>query len=73
MKKIFFLLLLLLPALALACPGCNDDFSTLKTGVKPLPYTFIILGIFVLLTYIPLFILFRAAKKFDASKLDGNS
>jgi len=44
----------------LACPNCH---AAINDG-KP-PYTIIILGVFVLVTYIPFYLLFRAAKKYD--------
>jgi hypothetical protein len=48
---------------ALACPACAGG-NPGADGTKP-PYTLIILGIFILLTYIPFYFLFRAAKKYD--------
>ncbi len=71
MKKLLLVLACFLPLAVMACPGCNDDFNT-KTGAKMPPYTFIILGIFILSTYIPFYILFRAAKKYEPQKFDGN-
>ncbi len=52
---------LLVPAAVWACPNCNTGLGEEN---KP-PYTIIILGIFIALIYIPFFILFRAAKKYD--------
>ncbi len=49
---------------AQACPNCHDVVAT-NSDPKGLPYTFIILSIFIALSYIPIFILFRAAKKYD--------
>ncbi|HXH29564.1 MAG TPA: hypothetical protein VNJ01_02015 [Bacteriovoracaceae bacterium] len=43
-----------------------------SNNTKAPPYTFIILGTFILLAYIPFYILFRAAKKYDPEKLNGN-
>lgn len=51
---------------AWSCPYCNS-LSKDKT-----PYMLIVVGIFILLTYIPFYILFRAAKKYDPKQLDGN-
>jgi hypothetical protein len=51
---------------AWSCPNCAG--GTVKDG-KP-PYTLIILSSFVLLIYIPFFILFRAAKKYDPKNGD---
>jgi len=44
-----------------ACPNCNTGVADAN---KP-PYTIIILGLFIALTYVPFYILFRAAKKYD--------
>ena len=46
---------------AWSCPNCAG--GTVNDG-KP-PWTIIILGIFIVLIYIPFFILFRAAKTYD--------
>lgn len=70
MKLFLIVVPLLLPMVALACPGCYDMVNSNNT--KAPPYTFIILGTFILLAYIPFYILFRAAKKYDPEKLNGN-
>jgi hypothetical protein len=59
-KLLLVSLLFIWPVAALACPNCH---AALNDG-KP-PYTVIILGIFILVTYIPFYILFSAAKKYD--------
>jgi hypothetical protein len=59
-RLLFVCLLFVWPVAALACPNCH---AALNDG-KP-PYTVIILGIFILVTYIPFYILFSAAKKYD--------
>lgn len=59
-----FLLILvgfLLPMTIWACPNCH---SAVGDEGKP-PYTLMILGAFICLTYVPFYILFRAAKKYD--------
>jgi hypothetical protein len=61
MSKLLVTCFLLIPAAVWACPNCNTGID--QPG-RP-PYTLIILGIFIALTYIPFYILFRAAKKYD--------
>ncbi len=61
MNKLFFALIFLVPMTVWACPNCNTGVADAN---KP-PYTIIILGLFIALTYIPFYILFRAAKKYD--------
>ena len=61
MNKIYFALIFLVPITVWACPNCNTGVADAN---KP-PYTIIILGLFIALTYIPFYILFRAAKKYD--------
>lgn len=62
MNRILFALILLsFTAVAWACPGCaGSDMGKNKT-----PYTLIVLSTFILLTYIPFYMMFKAAKKFD--------
>lgn len=45
-----------------ACPNCYSYDPN-----KP-PYTLIIVGIFILITYIPFYLLFRAMKKYDPAQ-----
>lgn len=45
---------------AWACPNCHNTVGPARP-----PYTLIIVGIFILLTYVPFYILFRAMKKYD--------
>ncbi len=61
MIKFFVIILSYFPMSLLACPACagGDVGSGSKT-----PYTMIILGCFIVLTYIPFYLLFRAAKKY---------
>ena len=61
-------LLLVFTVTAWACPGC-DSAAAAKN--QP-PYTLYILGGFILMTYIPFYILFRATKKYDPKLIDGN-
>jgi hypothetical protein len=69
LKKIVPVLFLFVTFAAWACPGC--DSAAGKAGQPP--WTLYILGGFVLLIYIPFFILFRAAKKYDPKNLvDGH-
>ena len=67
MKFVLTFIIVLLPALAWACPNCH----ALADNSKP-PYTLIILGIFIALTYIPMYILFRAFKKYDPKNVSAN-
>ncbi len=62
-KFLLLVIISLFPMFALACPACAGG-NPGADGTKP-PYTLIILGIFILLTYIPFYFLFRAAKKYD--------
>lgn len=63
-----FFLLLTFSLKIFACPTCAGGVSASKT-----PWTLIILGSFIVFCYIPLFILFRSAKKYDPSRLDGTN
>jgi hypothetical protein len=61
MKKFALtLILMLISGVLWACPNCHP----IESGNKP-PYTLIILGVFILVTYIPFYLLFSAAKKYD--------
>jgi hypothetical protein len=62
MNKILTAFLFFAPFAVWACPNCNNAVG--EAANKP-PYTIIILGIFIALIYIPFYILFRAAKKYD--------
>ncbi len=69
-KKLVPVLLMFVSFAAWACPGCDSAAAT-KAGQPP--WTLYILGGFVLSTYIPFYILFRSAKKYDPKNLvDGN-
>ena len=60
--KVFALITFLLFSMtAGACPNCHE---TVKMGAKGPPYTLIILGIFVAMTYIPMYFFFRMTKKY---------
>ena len=61
MNKLLTIWFVLVPTVVLACPNCNTGLGEEN---RP-PWTLIILGVFVALIYIPFFILFRAAKKYD--------
>lgn len=61
MIKFLTICFFVFPVAVLACPNCN---TALTEGNRP-PYTLIILGVFIALTYIPFYIIFRAAKKYD--------
>jgi hypothetical protein len=63
MRGLLFFAFLTLPSAALACPACAGGDAGSK--ISQTPTTVIILGCFILLTYIPFYFLFRAAKKFD--------
>jgi hypothetical protein len=68
LKKTLPFLLMFATVATWACPGCDS-----AAGAKDQPpYTLYILGGFILLTYIPFYILFRSAKKYDPKYLDGN-
>lgn len=47
-----------------ACPNCHD---TVQASKGP-PWTLIIIGGFILLTYVPFYILFNAARKYDPTR-----
>lgn len=66
MMRIFSLIILLIPLTVWACPNCHVGVSD---DAKP-PYTLMILGAFIVLTYIPFYILFKAAKKYDPNQND---
>ena len=59
-KTLLTMLLWGLSTAVMACPNCH----AMVTKNKP-PYTLFILGVFILLTYIPFYILFSAAKRYD--------
>jgi hypothetical protein len=63
--SIFFLALL--PVMTWACPNCHE-----AVGAKNPQSTLIILAIFIAATYIPMYILLRACKKYDPQGIDGN-
>ncbi len=69
--KIFLTLICFIPAAVLACPYCNDSVSA-NGSVNSSSNMLLIIGIFVLLSYIPFYILFRAAKKYEPKEIDGN-
>lgn len=58
--RFIILLSLFMTSTVWACPNCH----AYGDANKP-PYTIIILGIFILITYIPFYFLFSAAKKYD--------
>lgn len=64
MRNLLVVCLFILPAQALACPYCHESIGKNKSLS-----TFAILGVFVLLTYIPFYLLFRAAKKYDPKNI----
>lgn len=67
-KFLFSFLLFLFSLTAWACPGCAGGINNNKTQ-----WTLIILGVFILATYVPFYILFRAAKTYDPkNNVDGN-
>jgi hypothetical protein len=59
MKKFFLTLILLVPSLVLACPGC---VGTGKGAAQD--KTVYILGAFILFTYVPLYYLFKMIIKY---------
>jgi hypothetical protein len=67
MKKILFLILILSPLVSLACPNCHE-----AVGQKNPQNTLIIIAVFIAVTYIPLYIFLKAAKKYDPKSIDGN-
>ena len=62
-KFLLLAIISFLPATVLACPACAGGNPGADVS-KP-PYTLIILSTFIVLTYIPFYFLFRAAKKYD--------
>jgi hypothetical protein len=64
MKNVFYTILFSLFSLAAwACPGCAGGSADNKSMS-----TVWILGIFIILTYIPFYLLYRITKKFDVNK-----
>ena len=59
MKKFFLTLILLVPSLVLACPGC---VGTGKGADQD--KTVYILGVFILFTYVPIYYLFKMIIKY---------
>jgi hypothetical protein len=59
MKNFFVILFLIVPTLVLACPGC---VGTSKNAGSD--YTMFILAFFILLTYIPLYYIFKTVIKY---------
>jgi uncharacterized membrane protein len=66
-KYFFFIIFQILPAIALACPNCAGS-SNAKDK-----YTVVILGIFILLTYIPFYILFNLTKRSKMKNMNGSA
>lgn len=71
MNKFYLVFSFLFSFAAVACPYCNDSVNT-NGGMNSSSLTLIVIGIFVLLSYIPFYILFRAAKKYEPKEIDGN-
>ena len=64
MKNFLFVILLSLFSIAAwACPGCAGGSADNKSM-----NTVWILGIFILLTYVPFYLLFRITRKYDVNK-----
>jgi hypothetical protein len=61
MKQFLFGLITCFSYQVSACPNCYP----LKEGGETFPYRILILGLFILLTYIPLALFYKAAKKYD--------
>lgn len=69
-KTLITFVLFLFPMTLLACPACAGGAVGQKTtGV---PSTVIILGCFIIATYIPFYLLFRAAKRFEPKNTNEN-
>jgi len=60
MKRLFFLILLLINDLVIACPGCAGSM-----GNKKDEYTVYILMGFIALTYIPFYMLYKMIFKYQ--------
>lgn len=58
MKYLAYLFCFFIQLPVLACPYCSGSENSRDK------YTYIILGIFILLTYIPLSVLFKTARKY---------
>ncbi len=69
-KTLIVIILSLLPMSLLACPACAS--GDVGSGASKVPYTLIILSCFILLTYIPFYLLFRAAKKYEPNNNNEN-
>jgi len=67
-KTLLSLLITFFTMTVWACPNCHDTVGK----VSGPPWTLIIVGVFILSTYIPFYILFRAAKKFDPHNSEVN-
>ncbi|MFI5390807.1 MAG: hypothetical protein ACHQYQ_05540 [Bacteriovoracales bacterium] len=59
MKKFFTLMILFVPALVLACPGCMGTYKNASSD-----HTIFVLGAFILFTYFPLFYIFKTIFKY---------
>lgn len=69
-KILTTLVLFLFPMTLLACPACaGGDAGQKGSGI---PNTVIILGCFIVATYVPFYLLFRAAKKFEPKNPNEN-
>lgn len=69
-KTLATLAIFLFPMTLLACPACaGGDAGQKATGI---PNTVIILGCFIVATYVPFYLLFRAAKKFEPKNTNEN-
>lgn len=70
MKSVFTLFISLLSWSVWACPNCHEVVST--TADVRSPWTLIILGCFIALTYIPMYLFFRLIKKHARVSFDEN-
>lgn len=62
-KFLIFVLIFLVTLEAWACPGCQGGVSANRKE-----YTFIILGAFIGLCYIPMYLMYKNVKNFDVNK-----
>ncbi len=53
-----------------ACPNCHETVNL--GGENGPPYTLIILAIFIVVTYIPMYFFFRMTKKYANQTFDEN-
>lgn len=59
MKKLIYSVILFFSSVAMACPNCSGSDNAVDK------YTVVILGVFILLTYIPFYLFFKFCRKYS--------